>query len=248
MNVAINIDDFILKYEYIIDKVIWNSFSKVTNEYNIYDELMQEGRFALLKARDTYIEGLQSFSSYAYRCVFNEISTYIKVFNNIRDNKNTSLNDLVKIEDNQEITYEDIIYTCDDLSKIDSNYNDILKFISTKDIITKRIAFYTLKGYTQREIGELLGMKERNINTRVYKLRDEIAKEFNINLKYNKTNGKVIAIELDGDFIGEYENLNEAEKMLGCDKNTIRKLAQKVKGRKGVYSKVLKRKITFRWS
>ena len=91
-------------------------------------------------------------------------------------------------------------------------------------------------------------MKERNINTRVYKLRDEIAKEFNINLKYNKTNGKVIAIELDGDFIGEYENLNEAEKMLGCDKNTIRKLAQKVKGRKGVYSKVLKRKITFRWS
>ncbi len=49
MEVAINIDDFILKYEYIIDKVIWSSFSKVTNEYNIYDELMQEGRFALLK-------------------------------------------------------------------------------------------------------------------------------------------------------------------------------------------------------
>ena len=243
MNVAINIDDFILKYEYIIDKVIWNSFSKVTNEYNIYDELMQEGRFALLKARDTYIEGLQSFSSYAYRCVFNEISTYIKVFNNIRDNKNTSLNDLVKIEDNQEITYEDIIYTYDDLSKIDSNYNDILKFISTKDIITKRIAFYTLKGYNQREIGELLGIKERNINTRVYKLRNEIAKEFNINLKYNKTNGKVVAI---GDnYTREFKDLNEASKELGIDKASIRKICQGL--RHSAKSKVLNKKLTFKW-
>ena len=31
---------FILKYEYIINKVIWNNFSKIANEDNLYDELM----------------------------------------------------------------------------------------------------------------------------------------------------------------------------------------------------------------
>ena len=139
--------------------------------------------------------------------------------------------------------YEDIIYTCDDLSKIDSNYNDILKFISTKDIITKRIAFYTLKGYNQREIGELLGIKERNINTRVYKLRNEIAKEFNINLKYNKTNGKVVAI---GDnYTREFKDLNEASKELGIDKASIRKACQGL--RHSAKSKILNKKLTFKW-
>ena len=239
------IDDgsnFILEHEKVIASVIWKNFSKFANEYSQFDELMQIGRFELLKCREAYKPGEASFGTYAYKCIYYKMLTYITKYNNtIIKNEADSINDL--------ITSEDIIFIMeDDFSKVDGIYNDILKLVSTFDIITQKIVYYTLKGYTQREIGEILGMKERNINTRVYKLRDEIAKEFNINLKYNKTNGKVVAIELDGDFIGEYENLNEAEKMLGCDKNTIRKLAQKVKGRKSVYSKVLKRKITFRWS
>ena len=86
-------------------------------------------------------------------------------------------------------------------------------------------------------------MKERNINTRVYKLRDEIAKEFNINLKYNKTNGKVIAI---GDnYTREFKDLNEASKELGIDKASIRKACQGL--RHSAKSKILNKKLTFKW-
>ena len=220
---------FILKYEYIINKVIWNNFSKIANEDNLYDELMQEGRFALLKARDTYIDGRQSFSSYAYRCIFNKISTYTKRYNNIKDN--------------QEITYEDIFYTYDDLSKINSDYNDILKFISTFDIITKEIMFYTLNGYNQREISKILKINPVSINNRICVVRSEISNKFNIKLRCNKTNGRVIA--KGNGYYKEFKNLNEASKELQIDKSSIRKICQGI--RKSAKSKTLNKKINFEW-
>lgn len=234
---------FILKYEYIINKVIWNNFSKIANEDNLYDELMQEGRFALLKARDTYIDGRQSFSSYAYRCIFNKISTYTKRYNNIKDNKNKSLNDLIDIKDNQEITYEDIFYTYDDLSKINSDYNDILKFISTFDIITKEIMFYTLNGYNQREISKILKINPVSINNRICVVRSEVSNKFNIKLRCNKTNGRVIA--KGSGYYKEFKNLNEASKELQIDKSSIRKICQGI--RKSAKSKTLNKKLNFEW-
>ena len=234
---------FILKYEYIINKVIWNNFSKIANEDNLYDELMQEGRFALLKARDTYIDGRQSFSSYAYRCIFNKISIYTKRYNNIKDNKNKSLNDLIDIKDNQEITYEDIFYTYDDLSKINSDYNDILKFISTFDIITKEIMFYTLNGYNQREISKILKINPLSINNRICVVRSEISNKFNIKLRCNKTNGRVIA--KGNGYYKEFKNLNEASKELQIDESSIRKICQGI--RKSAKSKTLNKKLNFEW-
>ena len=240
------IDDgsnFILEHEKVIASVIWKNFSKFANKYSQFDELMQIGRFELLKCRETYKPGEASFETYAYKCIYYKMLTYITRYNNtIIKNEADSINDL--------ITSEDVIFIMeDDFSKVDGIYNDILKLVSTLDIVTQKIVYYTLKGYNQREISKILKIKERSVNNKVYRLREIISKEFNINPNntHNKTNGKVIALELDGNFIGKYENLNEAEEMLGCDKNTIRKLAQKIKGRKSVYSKVLKRKITFKW-
>ncbi len=234
------IDDgsnFILEHEKVIASVIWKNFSKFANEYSQFDELMQIGRFELLKCREAYKPGEASFGTYAYKCIYYKMLTYITKYNNtIIKNEADSINDL--------ITSEDIIFIMeDDFSKVDGIYNDILKLVSTFDIITQKIVYYTLKGYTQREIGEILGMKERNINTRVYKLRDEIAKEFNINLKYNKTNGKVIAI---GDnYTREFKDLNEASKELGIDKASIRKACQGL--RHSAKSKILNKKLTFKW-
>ena len=234
------IDDgsnFILEHEKVIASVIWKNFSKFANEYSQFDELMQIGRFELLKCREAYKPGEASFGTYAYKCIYYKMLTYITKYNNtIIKNEADSINDL--------ITSEDIIFIMeDDFSKVDGIYNDILKLVSTFDIITQKIVYYTLKGYTQREIGELLGIKERNINTRVYKLRNEIAKEFNINLKYNKTNGKVVAI---GDnYTREFKDLNEASKKLGIDKASIRKICQGL--RHSAKSKVLNKKLTFKW-
>ena len=234
------IDDgsnFILEHEKVIASVIWKNFSKFANEYSQFDELMQIGRFELLKCREAYKPGEASFGTYAYKCIYYKMLTYITKYNNtIIKNEADSINDL--------ITSEDIIFIMeDDFSKVDGIYNDILKLVSTFDIITQKIVYYTLKGYTQREIGELLGIKERNINTRVYKLRNEIAKEFNINLKYNKTNGKVIA--MGDNYIGEFKDLNEASKELGIDKASIRKIAQGL--RYSAKSKILNKKLTFKW-
>ena len=234
------IDDgsnFILEHEKVIASVIWKNFSKFANEYSQFDELMQIGRFELLKCREAYKPGEASFGTYAYKCIYYKMLTYITKYNNtIIKNEADSINDL--------ITSEDIIFIMeDDFSKVDGIYNDILKLVSTFDIITQKIVYYTLKGYTQREIGELLGIKERNINTRVYKLRNEIAKEFNINLKYNKTNGKVVAI---GDnYTREFKDLNEASKKLGIDKASIRKICQGL--RHSAKSKILNKKLTFEW-
>ena len=234
------IDDgsnFILEHEKVIASVIWKNFSKFANEYSQFDELMQIGRFELLKCREAYKPGEASFGTYAYKCIYYKMLTYITKYNNtIIKNEADSINDL--------ITSEDIIFIMeDDFSKVDGIYNDILKLVSTFDIITQKIVYYTLKGYTQREISEILGMKERNVNTRVYKLRNEIAKEFNINLKYNKTNGKIVAI---GDnYTREFKDLNEASKELGIEKSSIRKIAQGL--RHSAKSKVLNKKLTFKW-
>ena len=234
------IDDgsnFILEHEKVIASVIWKNFSKFANEYSQFDELMQIGRFELLKCREAYKPGEASFGTYAYKCIYYKMLTYITKYNNtIIKNEADSINDL--------ITSEDIIFIMeDDFSKVDGIYNDILKLVSTFDIITQKIVYYTLKGYTQREIGELLGIKERNINTRVYKLRNEVTNKFNIKPKHNKTNGRVIA--KGNGYYKEFKNLNEASKELQIDKSSIRKICQGI--RKSAKSKTLNKKLNFEW-
>ena len=234
------IDDgsnFILEHEKVIASVIWKNFSKFANEYSQFDELMQIGRFELLNCREAYKPGEASFGTYAYKCIYYKMLTYITKYNNtIIKNEADSINDL--------ITSEDIIFIMeDDFSKVDGIYNDILKLVSTFDIITQKIVYYTLKGYTQREIGELLGIKERNINTRVYKLRNEVTNKFNIKPKHNKTNGRVIA--KGNGYYKEFKNLNEASKELQIDKSSIRKICQGI--RKSAKSKTLNKKLNFEW-
>ena len=71
----------------------------------------------------------------------------------------------------------------------------------------------------------------------------EIARKFNINLKYNKTNGKVIA--KGDDYYNEFKDLNEASREVGVDKNSIRKICQGI--RYSAKSKMLNKKLTFKW-
>lgn len=235
--------DFILKHEKIINCIIWKNFSKFVNDYSIYDELMQIGRLELLKARDTYNSSKSSFNTYASKCIYNKIITYINKYNNIYKNEGVSLNELIKTEDNFDLTYEDMFIIDDDLSMINGDYNDILKFISTFDIITQKIIYYTLKGYNQREISKILNIKERRINQKVYKLRDEVSNKFNIKLRCNKTNGRVIA--KGNGYYKEFKNLNEASEELQIDKSSIRKICQGI--RKSAKSKTLNKKLNFEW-
>ena len=121
------IDDgsnFILEHEKVIASVIWKNFSKFANEYSQFDELMQIGRFELLKCREAYKPGEASFGTYAYKCIYYKMLTYITKYNNtIIKNEADSINDL--------ITSEDIIFIMeDDFSKVDGIYNDILNLFN----------------------------------------------------------------------------------------------------------------------
>ena len=231
--------DFILKHEKIIMGIIWKKFYSFTVNRDQFDDLMQEGRIALIKARDTYNPKYSSFNTYASKCIYNRLIDYIDDYYSF---KTISLNEFMDSNNN---TYEDVFATEKDLNSIDSIYKDIIDFINSKDIITKNIFSYTLKGYTQREISKILNLDKMIVNKKILVLRNEISKEFNIKINNKKTNGRIIATEMDGKFIAEFDDLKQASNELGIDISNIRKIAQGL--RHSAKSKVLNKKLTFEW-
>lgn len=172
INLTDNINDLISENKNLIYFVINKSFK----QYLSNDDIIQEGYIGLWKAIKTYDDSHSSFSTYAIKCIYNNILMYIrdnlsKLHDNIlsldylySDGKEETEGDLynyVKVE-------EEYIKL-----KIDLLYKPFIKTLSKKE---QMILYYNFLGYTQTKIGEKLNCSQKTICMYLSDIRKKLKK------------------------------------------------------------------------
>lgn len=247
MENTIDINEVVIKYEYLIKSNIKRHFSNFIYS-NDYDDLLQEGRIAIVKAYKTYrpidnINNEKSFICYCSKCIYNSIITYINRKYTINNKNILSLNEVIQAKEDDKLTLEDMLGDYDDETIL---YIEMyLKYVRNLGGDYYVIFCYMLKGYNGKEISEVLNKNYRIINKKILFIKESLKEEFNIKHEIRKSNGSVIAF-IDEKFYKKYDNLQMASEELGIDKNSIRKICQGL--RKSAKSKTLNKKINFEWS
>lgn len=246
MENAININEVVIKYEYLIKSNIKRHFSNFIYS-NDYDDLLQEGRIAIVKAYKTYkpmdnIDNEKSFIYYCSKCIYNSIITYINKKYTINNKNILSLNEVIQAKEDDKLTLEDMLGDYDDETTL---YIEMyLQYVKNLGGDYYIIFCYMLRGYNGKEISEILNKNYRIINKKMLFIRENLKEKFNIKHEIRKSKGSVIAF-IDGKFYKNYDNLQMASEDLGIDKSSIRKICQGL--RKSAKSKTLNKKINFEW-
>lgn len=246
MESTIDINEVIIKYEYLIKSNIKRHFSNFIYS-NDYDDLLQEGRIAIVKAYKTYrpmdnIDNEKSFIYYCSKCIYNSIITYINRKYTINNKNILSLNEIIQAKDDDKLTLEDMLGDYDDETTL---YIEMyLQYVKNLGGDYYIIFCYMLRGYNGKEISEILNKNYRIINKKMLFIRENLKEKFNIKHEIRKSKGSVIAF-IDGKLYKNYDNLQMASEELGIDKNSIRKICQGL--RKSAKSKILNKKINFEW-
>lgn len=246
MENTIDINEVVIKYEYLIKSNIKRHFSNFIYS-NDYDDLLQEGRIAIVKAYKTYkpidnIDNEKSFIYYCSKCIYNSIITYINKKYTINNKNILSLNEVIQAKEDDKLTLEDMLGDYDDETIL---YIEMyLKYVRNLGGDYYIIFCYMLRGYNGKEISEILNKNYRIINKKMLFIRENLKEKFNIKYEIRKSKGSVIAF-IDGKLYKNYDNLQMASEDLGIDKNSIRKICQGL--RKSAKSKILNKKINFEW-
>ena len=246
MDSTVDLNEVVIKYEYLIKSNIKRHFSNFIYS-NDYDDLLQEGRIAIVKAYTTYrpidnINNEKSFICYCSKCIYNSIITYIKSKYTINNKNILSLNEVIHDEEDKKLTLEDILGSYDDETTLYiETYLNYIKKLGEDYYI---VFCYMLRGYNGKEISEILNKNYRIINKKILFIKENLKENFNIRYETRKSKGGVIAF-IDEEFYKKYDNLQMASDELGIDKNSIRKICQGL--RKSAKSKTLNKKINFMW-
>ncbi len=175
----------------------------VTHRFNniFYDkeELIAVGNFALVKAVKTFdISKNIEFTTYASRCISNEIINFLKKIN--KEIKNSSLETPIYSNMNgEELKLEDIIYDSEDVIEKSMNKIDIQRIVNNlperdKKIIMLYFGFYNNKTYNQAEISKIMSISQSLVSKIIIKSIQRIKKEFEYDklwiIKKNKRKGK----------------------------------------------------------
>lgn len=246
MENTIDINEVVIKYEYLIKSNIKRHFSNFIYS-NDYDDLLQEGRIAIVRAYKTYrpinnIDNEKSFICYCSRCIYNSIITYINKKYTINNKNILSLNEDIQAKEDEKLTLEDMLGDYDDETIL---YIEMyLQYVKKLGGDYYLIFCYMLRGYNGKEISEILNKNYRIINKKILFIKESLKEEFNIKYEIRKSNGSVVAF-IDGKIYKNYDNLQMASEDLGIDRNSIRKICQGL--RKSAKSKTLNKKINFEW-
>ena len=157
--------------------------SKVDNA----DDLISIGTIGLIKGIDSFKEnkGVR-ITTYAARCIENEILMYFRV--NKKNTNNVSLSDPIGFDkDGNEITYIDVIDSGEEdlIEKVNLKDNITLlkKYITIlndreKEIISYRYGLYGKKEYTQKDIAKILHISRSYVSRIEKRALVKMLKEF----------------------------------------------------------------------
>ena len=144
------------------------------------EDLVQEGVLGLLKAIKYYDETKSLFSSFANLCIRREMITAIKRANS---QKNMILNEAVKNNKKiEKLEYEEESYELDNYESLEATPEEAVllkekieefkKFsVDNFSKFEKEVLNYLLRGYTYREIAQILTRDLKSIDNTIQRIR-----------------------------------------------------------------------------
>ena len=155
----------------LIERITENqgAIHKVCNVYansrEDREDLKQEIILQLWKSYPSF-QGKSKFSTWMYRIAFNTAIT------NIRKSKRHPIVEVLSVTEQSIPAREDIDYMDDDM-------NSLFKAIAKLKDVEKAIVTLYLEEKSYKEIGEIVGISEKNVSVKIVRLKDKLKKLIN---------------------------------------------------------------------
>ena len=128
------------------------------------EDLIQTGMIGLCRAAETWDESKSEFSTFASKCVLNEICN--EFGRRCRHKETLSLDYKVKLDNGDEADFGEIIAGSEDVDFVDYE-----RFYRELKPWEKQIVEYKQLGLTNKEIGKKVGCSANNVSRKIRELR-----------------------------------------------------------------------------
>lgn len=140
-----------------------------------FDEMLSVGYLGLTKAANSYDENMSKFSTYAGKCIMNEIYTYLRKNSKVNDNE-VSINTVIGVDElEKEITFEDALHSEQNVEEdfiysLDkSKIKLIISELSEKRQKIMNLKYFSEKNYTNQQISDMLNIPTSTVTTNICK-------------------------------------------------------------------------------
>lgn len=124
-------------------------------------DLIEEGMVGLVRAVKAYDSSRTTFSTFAYKCIANEMMRYLKHLFSDPQNNSVSLDTPIKRGD-ETIKLENVLEARDEYDENKYTITSLLGIPLTEE--EKDIIWYKYMGYNQAEIADLFKTTRQNIS------------------------------------------------------------------------------------
>lgn len=154
------------------------------------DDIESVGFIGLIKAAQSYKKDKGKFSTYAGRCILNEIYMYFRKEKKYLGNISIEKQCIYEDKDGKELFFENILKCDVDLEEDYQNSNDLIKAydvllnnFKTRDV---SIFLYYCCGMTNKDIGCIHNLCRSSISVKVKNIKTKMNKIINNNTKYDR--------------------------------------------------------------
>ena len=169
------------KYHPVIAKLAKHYYSSNPNIGLEYEDLYQEGQCGLENALKDYNENTSLFYTYAILCIKREMERIVKGH---RRYKHSILNESYSIHDSintmEDVMFEEVIYkensNTEKIFISDYYYELIRMFKHELSDIDSQILELKGNGFNSKEIGTLLGLTRKYVDSHLRVIRNELKK------------------------------------------------------------------------
>ena len=166
-------DEFIIKNMKLVGYAI-KRYIKIFPGEDV-DDFYQIGCIGLIKAQRTFSIGKFSWSSYAVKCIVNEILMYKR--KNRKYNNQIYLDDSIKDAD-ENLTYVDVLPDIDAIDNfiiVDELKRNMLTVLNEQTPKNKAIIEHYLKtGCKQEELSNIFGVQQSQVSRVLKKYKDKV--------------------------------------------------------------------------
>lgn len=159
---------------YLYEKLTKNP---LTEKYK--DDIVSEGMVGLVKAAKTFDDshGIK-FGTYASRCITNEMLMFIRRMNKQLPHEVSLYAPIEKDDDGHALCYADILSDEDSIPESCIYTAVVDTFLAKQSEMDREIINALRQGYKQKEIAEIVGIKQPTVSRRIRKLRLKFRKEY----------------------------------------------------------------------
>lgn len=168
------------KYTYLVHKLAYNYYSNNKNIGIEYEDLCQEGYFAITRALEDYNPDSTLFFTYVSLCIKREMERLIKYSKRY---KHMILNNAVSLsktlDENEETSLEDVLSSSYDLENYvmsENNFQKLLLYKHNMDFDTSLVYELKINHFTNKEISILLDFSYKKVDNLLSKARSYISK------------------------------------------------------------------------